>query len=67
MYLYITDEYFTVFYCTGVCLVETCSSILYCLWSKSWFLLFQMHNLLSLIKKEQDIYNLVFHELIRQV
>ena len=27
----------------------------------------QMHNLLELIKKEQDIYNVVFHELIRQV
>ena len=26
-----------------------------------------MHNLLELIKKEQDIYNIVFHELIRQV
>ncbi len=29
--------------------------------------IFQMHNLLELMKKEQDIYNLVFHELIRQV
>ncbi|XP_070532396.1 axonemal dynein light chain domain-containing protein 1-like isoform X2 [Ptychodera flava] len=27
----------------------------------------QMHNLLQLIKKEQNIYNIVFHELIRQV
>ncbi|CAH1787293.1 unnamed protein product [Owenia fusiformis] len=27
----------------------------------------QMHNLLELIKKEQNIYNMVFHELIRQV
>ncbi|XP_053380213.1 axonemal dynein light chain domain-containing protein 1-like [Mercenaria mercenaria] len=26
----------------------------------------QMHNLLELIKKEQNIYNIVFHELIRQ-
>lgn len=26
----------------------------------------QMHNLLELIKKEQNIYNVVFHELIRQ-
>ncbi|KAL3870210.1 hypothetical protein ACJMK2_038289, partial [Sinanodonta woodiana] len=26
----------------------------------------QMHNLLELIKKEQDIYNIIFHELIRQ-
>ena len=26
-----------------------------------------MHNLLELIKKEQNIYNIVFHELIRQV
>lgn len=26
----------------------------------------QMHNLMELIKKEQDIYNVVFHELIRQ-
>ncbi|KAL5011861.1 hypothetical protein ScPMuIL_010412 [Solemya velum] len=26
----------------------------------------QMHNLLGLIKKEQNIYNIVFHELIRQ-
>ena len=26
-----------------------------------------MHNLLELIKKEQDIYNICFHELIRQV
>ena len=26
-----------------------------------------MHNLLDLIKKEQNIYNVVFHELIRQV
>ncbi|KAK6195039.1 hypothetical protein SNE40_000555 [Patella caerulea] len=27
----------------------------------------QMHNLLELIKKEQNIYNVIFHELIRQV
>ncbi|XP_033119171.1 axonemal dynein light chain domain-containing protein 1-like isoform X2 [Anneissia japonica] len=27
----------------------------------------QIHNLLELIKKEQSIYNVVFHELIRQV
>ncbi|ELU17826.1 hypothetical protein CAPTEDRAFT_221957 [Capitella teleta] len=27
----------------------------------------QMHNLLEIIKKEQNIYNMVFHELIRQV
>ncbi|PVD21951.1 hypothetical protein C0Q70_17754 [Pomacea canaliculata] len=27
----------------------------------------QLHNLLELIKKEQNIYNIVFHELIRQV
>lgn len=26
-----------------------------------------MHNLLELIKKEQNIYNTVFHEVIRQV
>ena len=26
-----------------------------------------MHNLLELIKKEQNIYNVIFHELIRQV
>jgi len=26
-----------------------------------------MHQLLELIKKEQNIYNVVFHELIRQV
>ena len=26
-----------------------------------------MHNLLELVQKEQDIYNVVFHELIRQV
>ena len=26
-----------------------------------------MHNLLELVKKEQDIYNIIFHELIRQV
>ena len=26
-----------------------------------------MHNLLELVKKEQDIYNICFHELIRQV
>ena len=27
----------------------------------------EVHNLLELIKKEQHIYNVVFHELIRQV
>ncbi|GAB1597314.1 axonemal dynein light chain domain-containing protein 1-like [Argonauta hians] len=27
----------------------------------------QMHNLLELVKKEQDIYNVIFHEIIRQV
>ncbi|XP_030853355.1 axonemal dynein light chain domain-containing protein 1 isoform X2 [Strongylocentrotus purpuratus] len=27
----------------------------------------QMHNLLELVKKEQNIYNIIFHELIRQV
>ncbi|XP_059840522.1 axonemal dynein light chain domain-containing protein 1 isoform X2 [Hypanus sabinus] len=27
----------------------------------------QIHHLLDLVKKEQDIYNLVFHELIRQI
>nr|XP_033772262.1 axonemal dynein light chain domain-containing protein 1 isoform X2 [Geotrypetes seraphini] len=27
----------------------------------------QMHNMLELLKKEQNIYNIVFHELIRQV
>ncbi|XP_078605454.1 axonemal dynein light chain domain-containing protein 1-like isoform X2 [Branchiostoma floridae x Branchiostoma japonicum] len=27
----------------------------------------QMHNLLELIRKEQKIYNIIFHELIRQV
>jgi len=26
-----------------------------------------MHNLLQLVQKEQDIYNIIFHELIRQV
>ena len=26
-----------------------------------------MHNLLELVEKEQTIYNVVFHELIRQV
>jgi len=26
-----------------------------------------MHNLLQLVQKEQDIYNVIFHELIRQV
>ena len=26
-----------------------------------------MHNLIELVQKEQDIYNIVFHELIRQV
>ena len=27
----------------------------------------QIHNLLEIIKKEQNIYNIIFHELIRQV
>ena len=27
----------------------------------------QLHNLLEIIKKEQDIYNIIFHEIIRQV
>jgi hypothetical protein len=27
----------------------------------------QLHNLLEIIKQEQDIYNIVFHEIIRQV
>ncbi len=27
----------------------------------------KLHNLLEIIKKEQDIYNIVFHEVIRQV
>ncbi|XP_067846617.1 axonemal dynein light chain domain-containing protein 1 [Heptranchias perlo] len=27
----------------------------------------QMHHLLALVKKEQDVYNIVFHELIRQI
>ncbi|XP_071499179.1 axonemal dynein light chain domain-containing protein 1-like [Diadema antillarum] len=27
----------------------------------------QMHNLLELVKKEQNVYNIIFHELIRQV
>ncbi|XP_072367381.1 axonemal dynein light chain domain-containing protein 1 isoform X1 [Scyliorhinus torazame] len=27
----------------------------------------QMHHLLDIVKKEQDIYNIVFHELIRQI
>ncbi|CAI9718534.1 Hypothetical predicted protein [Octopus vulgaris] len=27
----------------------------------------QMHNLLELVRREQDIYNVVFHEIIRQV
>lgn len=26
----------------------------------------QMHNLIEIMKKEQDIYNIIFHELIRQ-
>ena len=30
-------------------------------------LLHQMHNLLELVQKEQTIYNICFHELIRQV
>lgn len=29
--------------------------------------LWQMHKLLNVLKKEQTIYNTVFHELIRQV
>lgn len=33
----------------------------------SFFVILQLHNLLQLIKKEQDIYNICFHELIRQV
>ncbi len=28
---------------------------------------FKLHNLLEIIKQEQDIYNIVFHEAIRQV
>ena len=28
---------------------------------------FKIHNLLELVKQEQDIYNIVFHEIIRQV
>ncbi|XP_014776298.1 axonemal dynein light chain domain-containing protein 1 [Octopus bimaculoides] len=35
--------------------------------SKSEDGLTQMHNLLELVRKEQDIYNVVFHEIIRQV
>lgn len=31
------------------------------------YTIWQMHNLLELIKKEQNIYNTVFHEVIRQV
>ena len=27
----------------------------------------QMHALIALIKQEQDIYNIIFHEIIRQV
>lgn len=27
----------------------------------------QLHNLLEIIKQEQDIYNIIFHEVIRQV
>lgn len=27
----------------------------------------QLHNLLEIIKQEQDIYNIIFHEIIRQV
>lgn len=30
-------------------------------------LCFQMHQLIELIKKEQNIYNIIFHEVIRQV
>ncbi len=29
--------------------------------------LLQIHNLLEIIKQEQDIYNIIFHEVIRQV
>ena len=28
---------------------------------------FQIHNLLELVKKEQNIYNVAFNEIIRQV
>ena len=34
---------------------------------KTAFCLLQMHSLLELMKKEQNIYNIIFHELIRQV
>lgn len=30
-------------------------------------LFFQMHQLIEVIKREQNIYNIIFHELIRQV
>lgn len=29
--------------------------------------MFQIHNLLELVKKEQNIYNVTFNEIIRQV
>ena len=29
--------------------------------------MFQIHNLLELVKKEQNIYNVAFNEIIRQV
>lgn len=29
--------------------------------------IFQIHNLLELVKKEQNIYNVAFNEIIRQV
>jgi hypothetical protein len=32
-----------------------------------YILIFKLHNLLEIIKQEQDIYNIVFHEIIRQV
>lgn len=37
------------------------------LWNIRYYNIWQMHNLLELIKKEQNIYNTVFHEVIRQV
>jgi hypothetical protein len=30
-------------------------------------IILQLHNLLELIKEEQNIYNIIFHEIIRQV
>ena len=33
----------------------------------NFFSSFKLHNLLEIIKQEQDIYNIVFHEVIRQV